>query len=601
MSENKAGAELSHHVDQLDSTHVGPHGSDRVELAELDNGEIALDAIGGTVQDLPPGYYRSWQFVGTVVALCLGQICCYFGFVLPANVLSIINDDVGPDPNYVWTAMIWNLTQAVSFVLVGRLSDLFGRRWFFIFGNVIGLIGAIIACTAKSIPVLIVGSALLGIAAAVQLSFGIVIGELIPNKYRGFGISFVFVAALPVAAFGPVIVRSLILHTKAGWRWSFYIDVLINTLVIVLFFFCYHPPTYAMLHTRRQKNVPKWKMVDIIGAVLFTAGLLLFLLGISEGGTIYPWKSGRVIGFIVGGAALLVVFVVWEIWGAGEYPLIPMRFFRNRQYMGVILTAAVGSMVYYSLLILWPLQIAVLYETSIMAVGWKSCVVGAGALFGQAMCGLFVKVLGKHKLQMVIAVSLLTAFTGAMAGTTPTTPTMAVVLVLLAAISLGYVENVALTIGPFCLKQEDLGIALGLLGATRSTLATTAQAIFIAILDNKLITNVPKYVVPAAVNAGLPKSAAVALLEGLAVGNFTAVPDITPKIIAAAVVANKEAYSQSMKTVFLAAIAFGVCGIIAALNAPNSESKFTNVVPRRLHGKGLQTQASSGEDVVSHA
>jgi MFS family permease len=35
----------------------------------------------------------------------------------------------------------WNLTQAVAFVLVGRLSDLFGRPWFFIIGNCIGLIG----------------------------------------------------------------------------------------------------------------------------------------------------------------------------------------------------------------------------------------------------------------------------------------------------------------------------------------------------------------------------------------------------------------------------------------------------------------------------
>jgi hypothetical protein len=80
-----------------------------VEFSEIDNGEIAIDALGGTVHDLPLGYYRSFSFIGTILALCLGQICCYFGFILPTNVLSIINDDIGPNPNYVWTSIIVGL------------------------------------------------------------------------------------------------------------------------------------------------------------------------------------------------------------------------------------------------------------------------------------------------------------------------------------------------------------------------------------------------------------------------------------------------------------------------------------------------------------
>lgn len=76
------------------------------EYRELDNGDVAVDALGGTVHDLPPGYYRSFGFIGTITALCLGQISCYFGFVMPANVLTIINEDIGPNANYVWIALI---------------------------------------------------------------------------------------------------------------------------------------------------------------------------------------------------------------------------------------------------------------------------------------------------------------------------------------------------------------------------------------------------------------------------------------------------------------------------------------------------------------
>jgi MFS family permease len=45
------------------------------------------------------------------------------GFALAAPLLGVINDDIGPDPNYVWIALVYTLTLAIGLVLVGRLSD----------------------------------------------------------------------------------------------------------------------------------------------------------------------------------------------------------------------------------------------------------------------------------------------------------------------------------------------------------------------------------------------------------------------------------------------------------------------------------------------
>lgn len=109
-SNNKVATDLSNnHADSIQPIPLNADADISVELREFENGEIAAEALGGTVDDLPPGYYRSFNFVGTILALCLGQICCYFGFVMPANVLDIINGDIGPNPNYVWTAMIVSL------------------------------------------------------------------------------------------------------------------------------------------------------------------------------------------------------------------------------------------------------------------------------------------------------------------------------------------------------------------------------------------------------------------------------------------------------------------------------------------------------------
>jgi MFS family permease len=85
--------------------------------------------------------------------------------------LGYINADIGPNPNYVWVGLVYILTFAIAQLLVGRLSDLFGRRYFFISGTVLSLIGCIVSAVATSIPMLIGGTALLGLAASAQLTY----------------------------------------------------------------------------------------------------------------------------------------------------------------------------------------------------------------------------------------------------------------------------------------------------------------------------------------------------------------------------------------------------------------------------------------------
>ena len=119
-----------------------------------------------------------------------------------------------------------------------------------------------------------------------------------------------------------------------------------------------------------------------------------------------------------------------------------------------------------------------------MKVGWWSCVIGAGAVIGLSLCGILVKMIGKQKWQLVFTTCGLVAFTAGMAAATTETRSMALAFVLLASIMLGYLENVCFTIASFCLPPGDLGLALGLLGCVRSSIATVASAVFQTVLNN---------------------------------------------------------------------------------------------------------------------
>lgn len=201
---------------------------------------------------------------------------------------------------------MYTLCAALTYALVGRLSDIFGRRWFTFGANFVGLIGNIIAATATRIEVVIGGTALVAIAGAMQLLQPILLGELVPNKYRSYIVGAVWTTSLPFSAFGLVIARNFVLHTSAGWRWCYYLNIILTGLVCVLLLIFYHPPSLEMLHARNRKSLITY--LDLGGISIFTIALTLFILGLSWGGQNSPWKSGQVIGTVVVGAVLLIAF-----------------------------------------------------------------------------------------------------------------------------------------------------------------------------------------------------------------------------------------------------------------------------------------------------
>lgn len=74
-------------------------------------------------------------------ALAITYEALLFSFVLPAAILLTINNDIGPSAQITWIATGWTLASAVLQTIAGRCSDIFGRRNFFIAGNIVALAG----------------------------------------------------------------------------------------------------------------------------------------------------------------------------------------------------------------------------------------------------------------------------------------------------------------------------------------------------------------------------------------------------------------------------------------------------------------------------
>jgi MFS family permease len=299
----------------------------------------------------------------------------------------------------------------VAQTLVGRLSDLFGRRWFFICGSLLSLVGAIVCAVAKDVPMLIGGTTLIGLAASVQLSVTYVVAEIVPMKHRFLANSFIYVGVTPFVGLGPAISYAFVLKTAAGWRGCYYLIIAINAFSTLCWVLFYHPPTFRMKHSSASR-MDLIKKFDYIGLVLFTGGFLIFLMGLSWGGSVHPWNSAPVITTIVLGGVALLAFVLWEALATLEEPFIPTHLFRNRGWVAIIFLCSISATVYYAFSIVWPQMVFGLYTSDQEYGGWMACLIGAGTNLGQLASGLFGRHLGWQKWQLVVSMTISAAVLG---------------------------------------------------------------------------------------------------------------------------------------------------------------------------------------------
>ncbi|KAK5712565.1 hypothetical protein LTR17_017946 [Elasticomyces elasticus] len=542
-------------------------------------------------EELPHGYFTSPLFVGTFIACGMNLAASTGGFALVAPVIGSINVAIGPSKSIIWLALVYTVCLAVGLTLVGRLSDLFGRRWFFIGGTLLGMIGAIIGATAKTVPVLIGGETLIGLSACTGYSYAFVIGELVPVKHRFLANAVIFAFSIPTAGFGAAVSTAFILYTKAGWRWVYYLLIILNGVTAVLYALFYYPPTFHMKHG--SSSISTWiKNFDFVGLVLYIAGLALFILGLASGGDgLYPWKSPQVISFIVVGFFCLVSLAVYESKVKLSEPLIPVHLFKDRGYVAATISLSLGASVYYSQAIIWPGMAANVYgQDRPMWAGWVATLVGLGITVGEMIGGGLAKPLGRTKWQCIVMFSLGTLFLGLMAVNTIDTPTMAMALVFFASAFIGYNEALVLPICSIRIRdQQEIGTAVGVAGSVRSAISTIASTIYSTVLATRLGQTIPNGVPPALISAGLPAASVPAYLEAIAAGGtaaaLAAVDGLTPTIQVAGALAYRVAYLQAYRTIFFVSIGMGVVGIIATCFVPNIDDQMTGGVAATVQSR----------------
>ncbi len=226
--------------------------------------------------------------------------------------------DLNGFAHYTWVITIYIITSAITIPIIGKLTDMYGRKPFYIAGIVIFTIASFLSGLSQSMMQLIIFRGIQGIGAGAMIANAFtVIADIFPpaerGKYQGI-ISAVFgLSAIIGPSLGGFITDTL------SWHWIFFVNVPIGIAVVVLFILFFPDIRPAPGH-RHQ--------VDYPGIVTLSVGVAALLLALSWGGAQYPWNSFPVIGLLSLFAVMLVAFLYAEI--RSREPIIPLSLFGNR-------------------------------------------------------------------------------------------------------------------------------------------------------------------------------------------------------------------------------------------------------------------------------
>ncbi|RAO71388.1 uncharacterized protein BHQ10_007400 [Talaromyces amestolkiae] len=478
----------------------------------------------------------------------------------------------GNTNNVNWLAGGWSVSGSVAFAIAGQLSDYMGRKQVVVTGQVFLLIGHLVGATAQGLNQIIAAMVIIGAGTGTVFVIYASISEILPNKWRPFGIASPEFLLCVVGSFGPVMARKL--TQDVTWRWIFIIGEIIGLIATAGTLIFYKPPRRTFQDRTKLQVLSE---LDYLGIFLYAAGVTLFLLGLGWPGITYPWKSAAVIVPITLGGILFLCTFVWDFRGRVGRPLFPYRLMgRFREFTSLLIINFASGLAHIALANFVPQQIQLVFTSDPTLAGWFNTPAGLGTFIGGFVLGSLARKLKHFPQQLLIANAIQALGCGLLAIATPDRIPAGLVIQGIANAPFAWTLVLSYTTAGLHVPQRDIGLALGLLGASRYLGGAIGSTLFNTILRARAAKSIPMRVLAAVEPLDFPLPRVGGLIAALTSGNAASLAAYPENVVAAGKLAVRWGYSDALAYVWYASIPFCVIACVACLFVLDPSPYLTN-------------------------
>lgn len=379
---------------------------------------------------------------------------------------------------YSWAITIYLLTSTVASVLVGKLSDIYGRKPFMLVGIGLFMIGALLSGFSRDIFELIAYRAIQGAGAGIIMSTVFTaIGDLYEPRERAkwtgvmsavFGISSVA---------GPLLGGYIVDHLE--WHWVFWIFLPLGIVAFILILV-----NFPKVGKRAGESV------DYFGSLFLTLTIVPLLLAFSwagDGPDKYGWGSWEILGLL--GAAVIALIIFMLIQTKVKSPVLPLGLFKNSVFtvsnlVGFFLNAGMmGAIIYV------PFFVQGVKGISPTMAGYVTMPMSIAMLVTSAVGGQMITKTGKYKKMAISGLLVMTIGMVLMYFMEPSTP---IYMLMVYMVILGLGIGVAMPVFSLTVQNAVAPQQLGVATATSQLFRNLGATIGIAVMGSLMSSSMAK-------------------------------------------------------------------------------------------------------------
>jgi EmrB/QacA subfamily drug resistance transporter len=523
--------------------------------------------------DSPVGLSHK-QILAILSGLLMGMFLAALDQTIVSTAIRTIADDLHGLSVQAWVTTAYLITSTIATPLYGKLSDIYGRKKFFIAAISIFVVGSMLCTLASSMYSLAAFRAFQGIGAGGLFTLALaIIGDIVSPRerarYQGYFLAVFGTSSVLGPVIGGFLAGQASILGVSGWRWVFLVNVPIGVAALFVVQATLHVP-----HFRRDHRVDWW------GAAFLSIALVP-LLTVAEQGRTWGWGSGRSLACYVVGVLGIAAFVIAE-WRFGDEALIPLRIFRNRTISLALVSSVVTGAGLFGAVTVLPLYLQIVHGASPSKAGLLMLPFVLGLMSAAVISGQIISKTGRYRTFPIMGAVLMVIGLALLSRVHYDTSLLVIMLfMLITGYGLGNTMQPLMLAVQNSVAPRDIGVATASSTFFRQIGGTLGVAVFLSILFStvgdkiaaalKSAAGTPDFQAAAknpAIAGVKPNSDFLAAMQAQAAGKtssfFSGVlndSSVIDKLAKPFGDPFKIGFSQSMDTVFLV----GSCVVVVAV------------------------------------
>ncbi len=397
---------------------------------------------------------------------------------------------------YTWVVTAYLLASTAVVPIIGKVSDIFGRKWFLLIGVTVFLLGSALAGAAQTMNQLIIFRALQGLGAGTGIALVFtVVGDIFPPAERArwqgifaavYGFSSVFGPTIGgwLTDHGPIVGSFITDQTR--WRWVFYVNVPIGIIALgALITYLPWTTAHALPGAARR--------IDYFGSALAASATIALLLGLSWGSNqTYAWSSPQVVLALIVAVLLAAAFILVE--QRALDPILPLSLFRDQTVAADAVIALGVGLVLLPLVIYLPLYMQGILGVSATDSGLAITPLTISLVVGAAVSGIIIGRIGRYRNIAIMSACILIVGLLLLTRLSATTAIpLAAVFMIITGVGIGMYFSMNTLIMQNAVPPRMLGVGTSMIRYLQALGQTLGVAIVGTIVNNTLTTQISQH------------------------------------------------------------------------------------------------------------